>query len=393
MRAHIPGPLVAIACGGTGGHLFPGMAIGEELTAHGARVMLLVSKKEVDRRASEGLAGFEIATLPAIGLTRGGWLPFLRAFYESMGVCRRLFRERRPAAVLAMGGFTSAPPVLAGRMLGARTFLHEANTLPGRANRWVARVAESGFVYFPETAGRLGSRRVEVAGMPVRSQFQSVEPGPARMVLGLRPENPVLLVMGGSQGASRINELVCGALPALAGRNPTLQFIHLTGAQDFDKVSAVYKAAGCKAVVRAFLTEMELALGAATLAVSRSGASSLAEFAAMAVPAVLIPYPSAADDHQYFNALSFADSGAAMLFEQRLATSAFLAERLNCLLADAPGLARMREMMAARHTPDAAPLIAGRILAALSPELSSHSPAPGGGGHAAPFHPETSRTR
>jgi UDP-N-acetylglucosamine--N-acetylmuramyl-(pentapeptide) pyrophosphoryl-undecaprenol N-acetylglucosamine transferase len=350
--------------------------VGGEILARGGRVLLLVSQKEVDQRASEGAAGFEIVALPAIGLTRSGWRAFARGFYQSWGVCRKLFGERKPAAVLAMGGFTSAPPILAGWLAGTKTFLHEANTLPGRANRWLARFSGRSFVYFSETAGRLKSREVEVSGMPVRTEFQRVEPGPARMVLGLRPGNPVLLAMGGSQGASRINELVCKALPVLRTRCPDLQYIHLTGMKDIDSVAAVYNQAGAKAVVRPFLTEMELALGAATLAVSRSGASSLAEFAAMGIPAILIPYPAAADDHQYFNALSFAESGAAMMFEQRFATPSFLAERIISLLADGPGLSLMREKMAARHLPEAAPMIAERILSAISPEVFSGEPSP-----------------
>jgi UDP-N-acetylglucosamine--N-acetylmuramyl-(pentapeptide) pyrophosphoryl-undecaprenol N-acetylglucosamine transferase len=126
--------------------------------------------------------------------------------------------------------------------------------------------------------------------------------------------------MGGSQGASGINNLILAALPTLAARSPDLQLLHLTGANDFNKVQQAYVAQKLKAVVRPFLTEMELALGAASLAISRSGASSLAELAAVRLPSILFPYPTATDDHQYYNALAFVDSGAAMMFEQFSAT-------------------------------------------------------------------------
>jgi UDP-N-acetylglucosamine--N-acetylmuramyl-(pentapeptide) pyrophosphoryl-undecaprenol N-acetylglucosamine transferase len=185
--------------------------------------------------------------------------------------------------------------------------------------------------------------------------------------------------MGGSQGAKGINELVCGALPALASRAPKLQFIHLAGTQDADKVAAAYAAVSAKALARPFLTEMELALGAASLAVSRSGASSLAEFAAMGLPAILIPYPVAADNHQFFNARSFVESGAAVLREQRGATSDALAELILALLEDESGLSVMREKMAGRHLPDAAARVAEQILSSLPQRraMSTASPGPG----------------
>src|SRR5438034_2074135 len=147
-----------------------------------------------------------------------------------------------------------------------------------------------------------------------------------RVNLGLDADRPVLLVMGGSQGASAVNHLVSQSLALLSTQSPDLQFLHLTGAGDFKKVGDAYAARKMKAVVRPFLTEMELALGAATVAVSRAGASSLAEMAAMQLPAVLIPYPAAADNHQFYNAKAFADAGAALLLEQTTATASQLVE-------------------------------------------------------------------
>ena len=175
-----------------------------------------------------------------------------------------------------------------------------------------------------------------------------------------------LLVMGGSQGASAINHLVSQSLALLSEQSPDLQFLHLTGAGDFKKVCDAYTARKLKAVVRPFLAEMELALGAATVAVSRAGASSLAELAAMRVPVVLIPYPSAADNHQFYNAWAFVESGAARMLEQEKATPEMLAEMVKGLMEKPDLRAGMKEALAKWHQSDAAGQIAAQILEAMA---------------------------
>jgi UDP-N-acetylglucosamine--N-acetylmuramyl-(pentapeptide) pyrophosphoryl-undecaprenol N-acetylglucosamine transferase len=363
-------PLVAIACGGTGGHLFPGLAVGEQLQIRGCDVMLLISPKEVDQQAVKSAGGMKVATLPAVAMTRGRLGPFLAGFCKSYRAARKLFANRPPQAVLAMGGFTSAPPVLAGRACGAVTFLHESNTIPGRANRWLAHLVTQAFVGFPAAAGRLHHTNVLHTGTPVRPQFEPVAPGACRVALGLQASDPTLLVTGGSQGASAINDLLLEALPVLRQARPDLQFIHLTGPSDVDKVKSSYAQQGTKAVVRPFLTEMELALGAASVAVSRAGASSLAELAAMRLPSVLIPYPTAADNHQLFNARAFAESGAALILEQRGATGERLAALLLGVINDPAAGTAMARALEAWDAPHAAELIADRMLALV--EVTSH---------------------
>ncbi|HVV73149.1 MAG TPA: UDP-N-acetylglucosamine--N-acetylmuramyl-(pentapeptide) pyrophosphoryl-undecaprenol N-acetylglucosamine transferase, partial [Verrucomicrobiae bacterium] len=325
-------PIVAIACGGTGGHLFPGLAVGLRLRSYGCRVVLLISSKEVDRQAVQGVKGMEIVTLPAVGLVRGGMLAFARGFLRSYRVSKDAFRRHFPQAALAMGGFTSAAPIVAAKRLGSRTFLHESNSIPGRANRWLSRVVDQAFVGFPAAAARLHTRRVLATGTPVRPQFQPREGAACRQALGLAPERPAVCVLGGSQGASGINQLIVKSLPKLRSTFPHWQWIHLTGVSEFETVKSAYAAASVDAVVFPFLSEMELALGAASAAVSRAGASSLSELAAMRVPAVLIPYPAAADDHQSFNARAFCDSGAARMLPQGGATTETLVETLQPLV-------------------------------------------------------------
>jgi UDP-N-acetylglucosamine--N-acetylmuramyl-(pentapeptide) pyrophosphoryl-undecaprenol N-acetylglucosamine transferase len=240
--------------------------------------------------------------------------------------------------------------------------LHESNTIPGKANRWLAHFVTQAFVGFPQAASRLFLQNIATTGTPVRPQFQAVDSAASRTALGLKTEDPVLLVMGGSQGASGINQMVLQAVPKLLQELPKLQFLHLTGPGDFEKVKEAYATLAPKAVVKPFLSEMEFALGASTLAISRAGASSLAEMAAMRLPAILIPYPAAADNHQYYNARAFADSGAALVLEQSKGGGEELAHAAISLLKDSGRQAQMRQALERWHSPEAAEMIAEKIL-------------------------------
>ncbi|HEY6226734.1 MAG TPA: UDP-N-acetylglucosamine--N-acetylmuramyl-(pentapeptide) pyrophosphoryl-undecaprenol N-acetylglucosamine transferase, partial [Verrucomicrobiae bacterium] len=308
-------PFVAIACGGTGGHLFPGIAIGEALQAMGADVLPIVSEKEIDQHAVKAARGMETFAAPSVASTAGK-VAFVRGLMKSYKMSRVLFKKRRPDAVIAMGGFTSAGPVWAGRSMKIPAFLHEANSIPGRANRWLAGSAREIFVMFEGAKARFGNRRVTVAGMPVRSEFQAGDAAAARMALGLEPDRDVILFMGGSQGATAINDAAMAAIPKLRERRPDLQFLHLTGLKDIERCATFWRECGARGVVTPFLSEMDMGLSAANVAVSRSGASSLAEFAAMRLPAILVPYPTAADDHQVHNARAFVETGAAAMILQ-----------------------------------------------------------------------------
>jgi UDP-N-acetylglucosamine--N-acetylmuramyl-(pentapeptide) pyrophosphoryl-undecaprenol N-acetylglucosamine transferase len=357
-----PAPRVAIACGGTGGHLFPGLAVAEELIHHGCTVTLLISPKEVDQQAVKSATGVKTVTLPAVGLSKGSRLAFLRGFWESYCAAKALFKVEQPEAVLAMGGFTSAPPVLAGKFMGARVFLHESNTIPGRANRWLSWVIHQAFVGFGEASPRLHARSVKITGTPVRAEFKPADIAACRRALGLDPQRPVLLVTGGSQGASGLNQLVIDSLPLLAKRLPELQLFHLSGPSDAGKIEEAAQAAGIKAVVHPFFAKMPLALGAASVAVSRAGASSLAELAAMRVPAILVPYPAATDNHQQHNALAFEKTGAASLLEQERATPELLASKITELVRNTGSATSMREALDKWHAPHAAEQIAESMM-------------------------------
>ncbi|MGP8200089.1 MAG: undecaprenyldiphospho-muramoylpentapeptide beta-N-acetylglucosaminyltransferase [Limisphaerales bacterium] len=379
-ETYINSPLgnVVIACGGTGGHLFPGLAVGQELRQRGCSVTLMVSPKDVDQQAIQSIAGMGIVTLPAVGLSRAGFFRFLSGLWRSYLLARACFAQRPPRFVLAMGGYISAPPIIAARLYGAKTFLHESNSIPGRANRWLARWVDGAFVFFPPAAEKLAARRVEVVGMPVRPQFlEPMNPAAARTAMGLAPEAPVLLVMGGSQGARKVNELMVRLAPQLRQAIPNLQVVHLTGEHDLETVRARYKALEIPAVVHAFWNEMALALAAADVAVSRAGASSLAELAARQLPAILIPLPSAANNHQFHNARAFVQSGAARMLPQDSATPDHLVHEVLELIRNPLKRSAMQSALARWHVPAAAGDMAERILHwPAAADRASHVPGP-----------------
>jgi UDP-N-acetylglucosamine--N-acetylmuramyl-(pentapeptide) pyrophosphoryl-undecaprenol N-acetylglucosamine transferase len=219
----------------------------------------------------------------------------------------------------------------------------------------------------------LHARQVSVTGTPVRPGFFAAPSASDRAALGLRPDGPVLLVMGGSQGASGVNDLALRALPLVHKAIAGLQVLHLTGRADFDKVRAAHEASGVCAAVLPFLERMDLALGLATLAVSRSGASSLAEMAAARLPSLLIPFPAATDNHQFHNAREFVQTGAARMLEQKSTSPEVFAAVLIELLSNRDALARMQEALTRWQQPHAADQIADSIMRSIG----NHSePAP-----------------
>lgn len=364
MRPRQREPHVAIACGGTGGHLFPGLAVGEALRHRGCEVTLLVSDKKVDQTALRSQRGLRAVTLPAVALRRDDFSSFVHGVWCSVRLCVRDFKESEPDGVFTTGGFTGVPALLAAKAMGLATFIHEANSIPGRANRLLAPWVDATFAWFPQAAQRLSPRCVR-SGMPLRAQMQPLDPAASRTALGLDPELPVLLIMGGSQGASAVNLLAMRAAPFLRQRMPRLQIIHLAGPNDEADLAACYDANHLRSRVFPFLTEMELALSAASVVVSRSGASSLAEFAAVGLPSILIPYPAAADNHQYFNARAFADSGAAIQLDQSADTPQALANAAVELIENQSKRVQIRAALQTWHVPNAAEELAASILSRI----------------------------
>jgi UDP-N-acetylglucosamine--N-acetylmuramyl-(pentapeptide) pyrophosphoryl-undecaprenol N-acetylglucosamine transferase len=344
-----------IACGGTGGHLFPGIAVAEVLHRRGHEVMLFVSEKEIDSLALSTRSQFRFEKLPLIGLPSlysPAIFSFIRRFSESLSRCRSVYENFKPQAVLGMGGFTSTAPILAGRLRGASTFIHESNAVPGKANRLTARMVGAVLLGFKECAAFFPKARTEITGTPIRTELQRIDRHLARQKLGLRGDLATLLVMGGSQGASGINQAMIKSLPSL--RDLPLQIIHLSGARDERLVSDNYRRENVPAFVAAFHHRMEEVYSAADLAVARAGAASLAELAFFGLPGILIPFPHAADDHQTRNAEIFVRAGAAVLLREAEIRGAILALKIKELIGDAQKLRRMSEICSRLAPKDAA---------------------------------------
>src|SRR6184192_331962 len=344
-----------IACGGTGGHLFPGIAVAEVLRDRGHEVMLLVSEKDIDALALSGRESFRVEKLPTVGLPSPfspAFFGFLGRFYESLSLCRSIYRTFKPQVVLGMGGFTSTAPVLAGRMRGIPTFIHESNAVPGKANRLTARIVRTVMLGFKECAPFFPKTNTEITGTPVRTELVRLNRKAAREKLGLSADITTLLVMGGSQGASGINQALIKSLPLLDGTR--LQVIHLTGTRDERLVADNYRRAKLPAFVAAFHHRMEELYSAADFAVARSGAASLAELAAFALPAILIPFPYAADDHQARNAEVFVKADAAILVKESEILDDVLSQKIRPFIEDQGRLERMSQNAAKLSTRNAA---------------------------------------
>ena len=351
---------VAIACGGTGGHFFPGVAVAHELVKRGARVTLFISEKEIDRRAAASLPELSHIEIPAVAFSFWHPLRFLIGLKKATDQVRAQFENEPPQAVLAMGGFTAAAPIRAGRRFGAATFLHESNAIPGRANRFLARWTDEIFIGFEAARHRFKHKKISASGTPVRPEFRNQDRAESRRRLGFDAAQPLILVTGGSQGARAINQLVTAALPKL----PEAQWLHLCGSHDLAEVKAAHKQNGAHSEVHDFFDDMPAALAAADLVVSRAGASSLAELAAAKAPVILVPLPDATDDHQRANARTAVDCGGAVMLEQSETTPAAFAETVNALISDPGRLEKMGVAMNSLDRPDATQTIAGRILKA-----------------------------
>ncbi len=345
---------IVVACGGTGGHAFPGLAVAEELVKRGHEVTVWDSGRDVESSVLKRWKGAVFST-GARPLAAKNALPILRAVLR----CRKEMRRTRPDALLAMGSYSSLPPVLAARSCGVKVYLHEANTVPGKAVEFLARFAETVAISFAMTTRFLPGAKTAVTGLPVRADIASGTRFPF-----IPPNAFVVFVTGGSQGAHAVNQLLSKALVLLRkelSATPSsrpLYVIHQTGVKDEGEVMAAYAAAGVPARVHAFEDEMANAFASADVVVARAGASTCFELAACGKPALLIPLPSAVRDHQHFNAEAFAAAGAADEGVQTKLTASSISRYLRHKAEHPESLAAMTAKMKALATPDAAARVA-----------------------------------
>ena len=361
-----------IAGGGTGGHLFPGVAIAEELRARepDAAVRFVGTERGIEARVLPGL-GWELALIQVSGLkTVGVWgaikgvfrLP--RAYFQA----RRRVKEFRPDAVIGVGGYASGPVVLAAKLRGVPTAICEQNSIPGMTNKILGRLARKVFLAFAVSERFFKPKKLALVGNPVRRELLArltAPPAPGPHVEPLTPKVRVL-VCGGSQGAVKVNELAAEALIALAKERP-IAVVHQTGAQGLDATSARYRDARVNARVEPFIQDMATEYLNADVIISRAGATTVAELAVAGKPAIFIPYPFAADNHQEINAREMADAGAALMFRQADLTGPALADALRPLLADPSVRARMGEAMRKLARPGAAAAVVDWCLAQKLP--------------------------
>ena len=332
-----------ISCGGTGGHLAPGIALAEGLAERGHESVLLISQKKVDARLIEKYPHLTFARVPGVGLS---WSPvgvarFAISHLRGFGFCRRLLRTKRTDAVIGFGGFTSAPLVAAARLARVPAVLHEANRVPGRAVRTLGRFAVR--VYLPPGV-ELGSVDVSVrrhVGLPVRREVIALPAADARRVLGLDPNQRVLVVLGGSQGSSPLNDWTRANAETLAKHG--IQTYCVTGLGKDQAAGAEYMSdsgAKVRVVFEAFSDRIPVLLSAADLVLSRAGAGTLAELARCEAPAILVPFPQAADDHQRANAAYFEQQGGGVVVPQTELSG--LCEKLLALVTNDAALRKMR---------------------------------------------------
>jgi UDP-N-acetylglucosamine--N-acetylmuramyl-(pentapeptide) pyrophosphoryl-undecaprenol N-acetylglucosamine transferase len=348
---------LVVAGGGTGGHVFPGIALAEEVvTRHPKNDVIFVGTSRGLEARVVPAAGYPIELVDVKGLKGKGLSGALanllllpRAFLQSL----RILRRWKPDMVVGVGGYASGPLVLAAWLLRIPTAVQEQNAVAGVTNRLLGALVKAAFTAFPEAAGNFPRRKVHQLGNPIRRQL---------LDNFMRPEAehevPRLLVFGGSLGAHALNMRVVESLPHLADLRGALHITHQTGAKDRAQVELGYRACGFEPDVREFITDMSTAYAEADLVVCRAGATSLAELTVCKKPSILVPFPAAADNHQVINAQSLVEAGAAVMIEERDLTGELLGAEIRALLKSPERRARMARAAGTLGAPAAAREIA-----------------------------------
>jgi UDP-N-acetylglucosamine--N-acetylmuramyl-(pentapeptide) pyrophosphoryl-undecaprenol N-acetylglucosamine transferase len=358
----VTGLSVVIAGGGTGGHLFPGIAVAREIQRRvpGARVSFAGTSRGLEAKVVPA-EGFELDVIRSAGIkgkSIGARLRGASLIVPSLWDAWRVISRRRPQVVVGVGGYSSGPIVLMAWLRGVRTLVLEQNAVPGLTNRLLARIVHAAAVTYEDTLKHFKGRGF-VSGNPVRQEFFAA--AAAAPSDGPRAGRRVL-VLGGSQGAHVLNVALTAAMPALMKRVPSLDVLHQTGARDLDEVRRAYQSAGVPARAESFLNPVAPEMAAADLVICRAGATTLAELAASGRPAVLIPYAAATDDHQRRNARVLVTAGAAAMVEESELSGDRLATLVADLLHDDVRRLAMARAMHGQARPEAAGMIVARLL-------------------------------
>ncbi len=374
-------PRLLLAGGGTGGHLFPGVAIAEELRARApeAAVRFVGTARGIEARVLPDL-GWDLSLIEVSGLKTVGLFGMIKGLFRlprALLQARAIVKQFAPTAVIGVGGYASGPVVLMARLAGIPTAICEQNSIPGLTNKILGKLARKIFLSFAESKRFFAADKVVMSGNPVRRQLAAAllaepivqgvdgaadarrgpataEPAPVKAEPGTPGQRPLcVLVCGGSLGAVAVNRLAAEALSELS-KHRALRIVHQTGATGYDDTVAHYRTADVQAECSAFIKDMASVYRQADLIVSRAGATTVAELAIAGKPALFIPYPFAADNHQEVNAREMAEAGAALSFRQADLTAAKLAAALEPLLDDPDRRAKMSAAMKSLARPQAA---------------------------------------
>ncbi|MFI5176919.1 MAG: undecaprenyldiphospho-muramoylpentapeptide beta-N-acetylglucosaminyltransferase [Vicinamibacterales bacterium] len=355
---------VVIAGGGTGGHLYPGIAVAREIVRRvpEARVSFAGTSRGLEARVVPA-EGFSLDLVRSAGLKGKSLVSRVRGamlVVPSLIDAWRIVSTRRPSVVVGVGGYSAGPVVLVAALRGIATMVLEQNAVPGLTNRLLARWVRAAAVAYDQT-GSYFHGRAFVAGNPVRAEFFDAAKDPARAASG--PRTPArILVLGGSQGAHVVNMAVVAAAPELAREFAGLEVVHQTGDRDLAVVREAYGRGRVSARAESFLDPVAREMKAADVVISRAGATTLAELAAAGRPAVLVPFGAATDDHQRKNAAVLVAAGAAAVIDERELSGPALANVVRRLLADRARLDAMGRAMHGFARPDAAARIVDRVL-------------------------------
>jgi UDP-N-acetylglucosamine--N-acetylmuramyl-(pentapeptide) pyrophosphoryl-undecaprenol N-acetylglucosamine transferase len=365
---------VIIAAGGTGGHLYPGVAIAREFERQlpPSEIIFVGTTRGLETKVL-AREGYELVTIRARGIMgKGPMARILGLAVTPLGFaqCVALCRRRRPDLVIGIGGYTSPPLIEAAFVLGIKRALLEPNAYPGVANRVLSPLANLIFVSFAEAVPFFAAAKTRVVGTPIRRAF--LEKIPSTEVTPVPGRGPGLLILGGSQGARTINRAMTAAFPILLQSHPDIRVIHQTGERDFEEVSAAYRAilhargsAFVEPEVAPFLFDVPRALKQADLVISRSGATTVAEITACGKPSILIPFPHAIHGHQERNAQVLVKTGAALMMLDQNLSGDVLAQAISALLGDPDRLAEMARQSHSLGRPVAAEQVVPACRAAV----------------------------
>jgi UDP-N-acetylglucosamine--N-acetylmuramyl-(pentapeptide) pyrophosphoryl-undecaprenol N-acetylglucosamine transferase len=356
---------IVIAGGGTGGHLFPGISIAEEFLKRDdqTRIIFIGTKKGIESKLL-GQFGYELREIDIEGVKGRGIKALVKGAYQipkSMWQSRSILKQFSPHIVVGVGGYASGPAVLAAHFMRIPTAIAEQNAIPGITNRILGNFADKIFVTYAQTLTYFPQEKVILSGNPVRAAFV-VERSKEKEKKDYRQ----LLIFGGSQGAEAINKSIIDMLPQLQSMETKVHVLHQTGSRQLEEVKKAYVQSGIQAKVTPFIVDMAGAYADADLIICRAGATSLAEITAAGRAAILIPYPWAANDHQFKNAQALATEGAALMIPERELSGGKLFSAIDNLLRDEQKLCQMEENSLRMSRIDAAATIVDNCIGLMA---------------------------